>query len=211
MLWSELGVESFTSRKSDWVLTEGAFELLLAALDSDRERAGEKYEIVRRKLLEFFEARGSEAPDAHADETINRVAKRIAGGEEVQDLDRYFYGVARLVWLEMHRGRARSAVPLDTVATPPATPSGEEAREEASRRMERERRLDCFEACLSRLPAESRDFIIAYYKEERGAKIEQRKRQAEELGVTANALRLRAARLRQQLERCIVECLGRPK
>jgi hypothetical protein len=34
-----------------WVLTREAFERLLAWLDPDRERAGQKYEKIRQKLV----------------------------------------------------------------------------------------------------------------------------------------------------------------
>ena len=64
------------ARKKDWTLTKEAFERLLDSLDANRERAGEKYENVRRKLIEFFEARGSNSPADRADQTINRVARR---------------------------------------------------------------------------------------------------------------------------------------
>ena len=66
------------ARKKDWILTPEAFARLLAALDPDRERAGLRYENIRRKLIEFFEARGSNSPADNADETINRVARRLA-------------------------------------------------------------------------------------------------------------------------------------
>ena len=51
-------VSLLAARKKDWILTKEAFERLLALLDVDRELAGQKYENVRRKLIEFFEARG---------------------------------------------------------------------------------------------------------------------------------------------------------
>src|SRR5437016_12714077 len=93
------------ARKKDWTLTKEAFELLLDSLDANRERAGAKYENLRRKLIEFFEARGSYSPADHADETINRVARRIAEGEDIESLERYSYGVARLLLKETLRSR----------------------------------------------------------------------------------------------------------
>ena len=97
------------ARKKDWTLTKEAFERLLSSLDARRDRAGEKYESVRRKLTEFFEARGSLSPADHADETINRVARKLEEGENVQDLSRYFYGVARLLLKETLRARVHKA------------------------------------------------------------------------------------------------------
>ncbi len=196
------------SRKSQWVLTEGPFDRLLGLFDEDRERAGVKYELAHRRLKEFFEAGGSESPAEDADEALNRVARRAAGGEQILDVNKYIFGVARLLLMESRRRRVASPVSLEGAA-PPAAPSAEEAREEELWRAERERRFECFEACLGRLGPQDRAFILDYYREEKGAKVEGRKRQAAELGVTLNALRLRAARVRRLLERCTGECLGR--
>jgi len=201
-------VETSLARKSEWELTPAAFELLLGLFDADRERAGEKYELARRRLLAFFEARGSESPADHADETINRAARKLAEGEPIEDVNRYLYGVARLLLLELHRARERAPLPLDSVA-PPGAPSAAEREEEERERAERERRFQCFEACLAKLTPESRAFIVAYYKEEKGEKIKARKRQAGDMGVSINALRLRASRLRSALDRCARECLRR--
>ena len=199
-------MEARTSRKSVWVLTGEAFEGLLRSLDADRERAGEKYEQTRRKLIEFFEARGCHAPVEHADETINRVARKIYEGEEIQDVARYFYGVARLLWMELLRERAKNPVPLDAVA-PPSTRSTKETEEIEEERAERERRVGCFETCLEQFTPDNRTFIIAYYREEKGAKIESRKAQADALGVSLNALRLRACRIKSILEKCVKQCV----
>ena len=200
-------MEISLARKSEWELTGAAFERLLGLLDADRERAGEKYELARRKLMAFFEARGSESPADHADETINRAARKVAEGEQVEDINRYFYGVARLLLLELARAREKGPLPLDSVAPPGAPPASE--REEREReRAERERRFECFEGCLGKLPPESRSFIVSYYKEEKGEKIRWRRRQAGDLGVSLNALRLRASRIRSALERCMSECTG---
>jgi DNA-directed RNA polymerase specialized sigma24 family protein len=200
-------VEISLARKSAWELTGAAFERLLGLLDADRERAGEKYELVRRKLIVFFEARGSESPADHADETINRAARKLIEGEQIEDINRYLYGVARLLLLELGRAREKGPLPLDSVAPPGALPEAE--REELEReRAERERRFECFESCLGKLPPESRSFIVSYYQEEKGEKIRGRKRQAGDLGVSLNALRLRASRIRSALERCMSECTG---
>ena len=200
-------MEISLARKSEWELTGAAFERLLSHFDADRERAGEKYELVRRKLMAFFEARGSESPADHTDETIDRAARKIAEGERIEDINKYLYGVARLLLLELGRARERGPLPLDSVPPPGTRPDGEREEEERER-AERERRFECFEGCLGKLTPESREFILSYYKEEKGAKIKGRKRQAGDLGVSLNALRLRASRIRSALERCVSACLG---
>lgn len=200
-------MEVSLARKSEWELTGEAFERLLRLLDADRERAGAKYELVRRKLIAFFEARGGESPADHADETINRAARKIAEGEQIEDINKYLYGVARLLLLELGRAREKSPLPLDSF-TPPVARPADERDEEEHRRAERERRFECFERCLRKLTPESRAFILAYYKEEKGEKVRGRKRQAGGMGVSLNALRLRASRVRSTLGRCVSECIG---
>lgn len=192
------------ARKKDWILTREAFERLLASLDVDREHAGQKYEILRHKLIEFFEARGSHSPIDHADETINRVARKLEEGESVQDINRYFYGVARLLLKETHRARDKEPIALDVAAAPTIFANRDEQEQ---LRVEEELRLNCFEVCLSKLPAAQRSLIIEYYREEQAVKIDQRKRQAQALNMSLNALRLRACRIRGELEVCINSCL----
>ena len=196
------------ARKKDWTLTKEAFERLLASLDANREHAGLKYENLRRKLIEFFEARGSRSPSDDADEAINRVARKVEEGESVQDLNRYFYGVARLLFMETLRAREIEPIALDLA---PAPPIAADYEEHERHRREQERRLECFEVCLTTLPAENRVFIVEYYREEKGVKIEQRKRQAEELNMSLNALRLRASRIRRELGNCVNSCLARSR
>ena len=45
-------------------------EALLKFLDPDRERAGERYETVRSRLIRLFEWRGCSSPEDLADEEI---------------------------------------------------------------------------------------------------------------------------------------------
>lgn len=189
--------------KQDWRLTKEAFERLLDQLDTNRDQAGQKYENIRRKLIEFFEARGSESTDEHADETINRVARRIVEGEKIENIVNYVYGVARLLWLETLRARAKSAIPLDFAPIPIAPNQDEQQREQ----LVKEERFTCFEGCLAELPAKHRLLVVDYYREEAGSKMDHRKQQAEALKMSLNALRLRACRIRNELAVCIETCL----
>jgi DNA-directed RNA polymerase specialized sigma24 family protein len=81
------------------------FARLLAWLNSDRELAVVKYEGIRRSLIKVFTARGCSNADELANETVNRVVKRIETLEEnyVGDPALYFYGVARHVYCEYLR------------------------------------------------------------------------------------------------------------
>jgi DNA-directed RNA polymerase specialized sigma24 family protein len=183
-------------------LTAEAFDKLLASLDSDRERAGEKYEEIRRGLVCLFEWRGAPFPDEHADETINRVARKLDEGNELNDPIPYMYGVARLVLLEVYKSRERERAALAQLTASVRVPSD---TEETSSNL----RLDCLERCLDELPGESRDFLKEYYQGEKRVKIENRQKLAGRLRIPLNALRLRARRAREKLEVCVHTCVSR--
>jgi DNA-directed RNA polymerase specialized sigma24 family protein len=193
-------VDSPVSLKKQWILTQQAFDRLLASLDADREQAGQKYERIRLKLVKFFEWRGIALPDGEVDETINRVARRIEEGQEIHNLNAYFYGVARMVFAESLKARAREQDVFGlslAVVEPPADDPGALERHE------------CLDRCLQHLSEESRKLIIEYYQDEKSRKIEHRKELALRLGIPLNALRIRAYRIRASLEACLRECLER--
>jgi RNA polymerase sigma factor (sigma-70 family) len=187
-----------------WVLTEEAFSKLLESLDPDRERAGEKYEVLRRTLARFFEWRGAPAPEEHVDETLNRVARRLNEGQAVSNFGGYCYGVARLVMMESLKGQERELIPLED-----ANPTALAAEDKAATAAEEERRLKCLEECLRALPAESRELITEYYQDEKRDKINRRKALADRLGIPRLALGNRAQRLRDKLAQCVKGCLAK--
>ena len=196
-----------TINTSVWTVTPEAFDSLLLSLDSDRDRAGSVYENLRRKLLEFFEARGSHTPDEHADETFDRVMRRITEGERIENPAGYCYGVAKFVWMEASRKLAKAPVELDENA--PLQTRSDTALSLEDSRAPIDQRLDCQDNCLESLADETRQFVFDYYREENGVKIEQRKILASRLNTTLNALRLRASRLRRELAKCTDACVSR--
>lgn len=174
-------------------LTQKEFDGLLAWLDADPERAGEKYESVRRGLIDMFVYRGCNDAEELADETINRVARKV---EEIAptyegDPRRYFYGVAKRLHQEYLKERPPAAW------SPPA-PMSEE----------RERRLACLDRCIEPLTPENHELILLSYRDQKKAKIDTRKELCARLNMTSTALRVRVHRLRDQLEKCVRRCLG---
>jgi RNA polymerase sigma factor (sigma-70 family) len=188
--------------KTKWSLTPQAFEKLLNAFSADRDEAGVQYEIIRRKLVRFFEWRKVESAEDYADETINRVARRIESGEVIDNLNGYFYGVARMVYLEALKNQERVVVSIDD------EPGVRDKK--APEPTESEPRVLCFDRCLDSLPPENRRLIVGYYQEERRAKIELRQELADNLHIPLNALRIRAHRIRVRLEQCITQCMETP-
>jgi hypothetical protein len=66
--------------------------------------------------------------------------------------------------------------------------------------------LDCLDRCLSRLEEEQKALLLDYYKDEKGEKIARRRQMAARLGVSINALSIRACRLREKLQACVQKC-----
>lgn len=181
--------------KGRWILTQEAFDLLLAQLDCDREHAGKKYEALRRKLVKFFEWRGSTVPEDLADDTMNRIAKNLEDGEQISSLSAYCLGIARNVFLESLRTR-RHQEALESLPQAPVAQFDESRRE-------------CLERCMQQLPPQEFSLIMEYYQEEKGSRIRTRRELAARLGIPLNALRIRAHRIRAQLQPCVEHCMER--
>jgi DNA-directed RNA polymerase specialized sigma24 family protein len=182
----------------EWVLTGESFDRFLSCLDSNPDHAGRKYEAIRQKLVKIFDWRGARFPEECADETINRVVRKLEYGEEIRDIPTYCQGVARLVFLETLKKAENRQVSLDELKSVPISAISDE--DESAQR-------DCFLRCLNELPIESRQLILQYYEDERRAKINNRQRIADHLGIPLNALRSRVQRIRDKIERCISHCL----
>lgn len=182
--------------KNERVLTQECFDAMLAWLDSNRDEAGRKYERIRQRLIKIFACRGCQEPEDLTDETINRVARKAPEIKEtfVGEPIKYFCGVANKVHLEYLR-RKRPPAP------PPPVPDNEDDQEKQAE-------YSCLDNCIEQLSPDKRNLFYEYFAEEKAAKIAQRKRLAEKLGIGLNALRIRAHRIRATLENCVKGCVN---
>jgi len=137
-------------------LTSQAFIRLLERLGDNEEQAAQNYEDLRHTLIRSFEWRGAPFPEEHADETFNRLARKLDEGVEILNINDYAYTVARLVWLESLKGSDKRNTPLDEIQSEPLAP---DTSREAT---EKEDSLDCLDDCLDALPHASRDLIMEY-------------------------------------------------
>lgn len=179
-----------------WKLTREGFDKFLFKLDPNRDTAGRRYEVLRTKLINYFDWRNCPFPEDHADEAISRVIKKIEAGEELRDASTYVFGVARMMLLEIARRLERDRTALSQL--PSTSPIGAESDE-------MQERIASLMECLEILPANSRHLITEYYQGDTRDKINRRKELAAKLEMPINALRIRACRLRDKLE----ECMGR--
>lgn len=174
------------------VLQQEDFDRLLNWLDADSERAGSIYEKIRWRLIAILASRGCRFPEELADETIDRVARRVVDIQDtyVGDKAIYFLGVMNNVHHEYLK--------RPEVSEPSICNYDVEAKEKT---------YGCLDKCLDKLTPNSRQMIEQYYAEDKRAKVDLRKRIALQLGISINTLRLRALRIREKLQACIVQCL----
>ncbi len=179
----------------DWDLTQEEFDCLLAWLHSEREEAARKYEEIRRRVRKTMAARGCPVAVEIFDEAVYRIARKLPDLllDYEGDPALYFYGVANLVHLEYLRYQ------VETEELLPSTPAPTIPNIEPE--------YECLEECLNKLDPKDKELLLQFYREEKRAKIEERKGLAKEAGVTGNALRLRLFRLRQKLAACLEKCL----
>jgi DNA-directed RNA polymerase specialized sigma24 family protein len=195
------------SPTSEGELTTAQFEALLHHLDADRARAGERYEEIRFRLLRFFQWNSFPAAEDLADETLNRVARKLTeGGGAVHDVAAFAWGVARNVRQEALRRNSKT-IPLSDLPNGDAlrVASGGGADDEDTSALTRLRYL---RACIQAFSDRDRKLLRAYYSP-RGRRIEGRQRLARDCGLSLVALRVRANRLRWKLETCIERRLAR--
>lgn len=178
---------------TEWSLSSDAFQRLLSVLDADPDGAGKAYERLRLRTIGLFRWWGAPDADALADAALDRVARKLSEGAPVpgQAIGAYVRGVARMILLESRRADERRAA---AAAVPPPAAADE-------------RVLGCLDSCLARLETPERDLVLRYYADGKAADV--RRRLSVEMGVTPGALRLRAHRLRVQLEGCVSGCSGR--
>jgi hypothetical protein len=181
------------------------FDQLLHWLDDGAESNGERYLEMRRRLVAYFDRRNRPAPDLLADETFDRIARTLetSGRIAVTPPARYCYVVARFVLLEDIRA-ARRTVPLDEArASAPISRAGADGDPA-------DQPIGCLHRCLHRLQTTDRELIVEYYRDAKRERIDRRRALAGRLGISMNALGIRAWRLRATLERCVGACLGKP-
>ena len=178
---------------ANWHLDQASFDHLLSWLDPDQDIAGNKYEVIRQKLIRLFTSRRCYFAEDLADETFDRVARKLSQIKQyyIGNPVNYIFGVAKKVYLE--HTRSISVQKLSSL------PAQDDDVEELFTRLER---------CIGQLPHKDRELILSYYQGDGRGKIDHRKTLADELGITVAALRLRAHRIVSRLRKQVNETLN---
>lgn len=177
----------------DWTIDEGDFERLLGFLAPERDVAAQRFVTVWRGLVKMFASRRCYEAEDLADETMFRVARKTRTLKKFEgDFALYIYRVGRFIYREWLRRIHR---PMPDLPPPPPEPD--------------EDALACLDECLARLPDDDREISVEYYRHEGRERINNRKKLADKYGLSSNALRIRALKLRAQLKLCVEECVRR--
>lgn len=177
-----------------------AFEQFLYWLGPDPESAGRKYELIRGRLIMMFRARRCVFAEDLADTTFERVARKLADltTEFTGDPARYFYGVAKKVFLEYQRELMTKRKRAGCLS--PASAEDQDLED----------MLKQLDDALSEIPKSDRELILTYYTDSGRNKINHRRDLARQFGVGPNALRLRVFRIRREIRNHILQCSPDP-
>lgn len=187
----------------DLIPTKEQFDGLMAWLAASAEDPGGKYETIRQSLVKLFLWNGYLDAEDLADETIDRVMRRVPeiAIDYSGDPALYFYGVARMVLKERRRQKTvgSESQSLESRVLPTLSTQGDDD--------ETNRKFECLDECLAKLSADSRELILDYYQEEKRAKIDFRRQLAERMGMDVQKLRVRVFRIRASIYKCMEKCL----
>jgi DNA-directed RNA polymerase specialized sigma24 family protein len=185
-------LERVPKPRQRWSLAGEAFGALLDRLSSDREQAALQFEEHRRYLITLLTYAGAGDPEHLADTTLDRAAKRLAGGEAIDNLHAWLRGAARMVLMESQTEIRREAN---------AAAAAAQSVEELQTKSEADHVF--LDECLAALTPENRSLIERYYRPRGKSLMEARKHLAVEFGISSENLRTRALRLRKALEECL--------
>jgi DNA-directed RNA polymerase specialized sigma24 family protein len=131
-------------------VSPGAFERLLTALDSDRDRAARAYEQLRERTTGLLRWWGAADAEDLADVTLDRVARKLDEGATITEgsFGAYVRGVARMIFYEAQRRPKLQSGDAAHLAPPPSSDHA---------------LLGCLDSCLDALNPGDRSLVLRYY------------------------------------------------
>ncbi len=168
---------------------------MLAWFDPDRAVAAKTYDTIRTGLLRIFVSNRCKDPGELADETFERLAKRLEGISSTYEGDpaKYCYGIARNL---IHEDRKRREIPDGIFSEPPIDLISQDDV------------YECLLECLEFLTFDKQKLILDYHLYQGKARIDHHRQMATELSISEDDLRTRAHHIRVNLEKCILLCMS---
>lgn len=167
-----------------------------------------QFDITRKKLITFLARKGclASAVDELADEAITRWGEGVSEKGKPGDLA-FLFAIAKNVYLEYLR-KSKRFVPLDDLPNGqgPAVNPPDDFDQTSS-----DHRLECLQQCLQEMKPQDQELILGYYRGggKEGDLKRARAQLAEKLGISTEALTLRAMRLRIKIDPCLKDCVSK--
>ena len=155
------------------------------------------YEAAHRRLMFFFTGRRCPDPATLADRTLDIAMRKFSDVPGNVSPLSYLIGIARNIFKESLRSDQKHEIIRQHFT-----------EQQSTQVEETETHHSCLEKCLTTLPVEDRQILLAYYSQTKQAKIDIRRQLAEKEGLSMNSLRNRILRLNQRLKPCLTQCLG---
>lgn len=198
-------------------MKQDAMTHLLLWLSPDKEQAGQLYERLRRKLIELFARKGVPnltLPEL-ADETLDRVGRKLAEGEVIRNPEpmAYVHGVAVHVLSEFWRKQTRKTkheINIDDLS-PRDLARVQSTQRPQNQQEEKEIWQQCIDEFLKSLPPEDEALLRKCYQDDQRQQSANRRQAAKRMGLAENSLRVYLHRIRQTLQRKVRACVERSK
>lgn len=181
-------------------IRDDQFATLLAKLGDDPLDAGARYEALRTRLIFYFRRRGLDFPEDLADEVLDRLARRLADGAQIDSLAAFAMGIARYVAQEQVSRPFQLQVQDETFFDNIPAESRTESEEEKFAGMEH---------CLNCMAAADVELLETYYLGDGGNLIRARKSIAERLKISPEGVRQRVFFIRKRLRQCMERRIAR--
>lgn len=175
-------------------LTSQSLNRLLAEFSADERQAAAAYTNLRAALVRFFALKGDSEPETAADETLDRTASKVAADTPIDDVRKYSFGVARLIYLERLRRSQKEKIAAEDFYREKIV-SPDAGKTDGS---------DFLRECFQSLPAADRAFLQSYFTDLPYEKLTAlRRRLTVETDISIKQMRVKIFRLRKRLEECV--------
>lgn len=175
-------------------MTEESLKILLENLSSNPDEAAKAYTDLRNSLVRYFQIKGDFDADEAADATLDRVALKLSQNTKIENVTRYGFGVARLIFLERLRTAGKNKKAHDGFYD-------EQKRDGADD-------YSFFRECFGKLEQKEKEILSDYFADMLFADlIIYRERISAKYDISLNNLRIKVFRLRKRLDDCLKQKL----
>jgi DNA-directed RNA polymerase specialized sigma24 family protein len=175
-------------------ISQQQFAGLLLKLGKEPIESGARYEALRTRLIFYFSRKCLDFPEDLADEVLDRLARRLAEGTEIDSLTAFALGIARFVAQEQLSKPFQIQVQAETFFDNIPANSPTESMEETFSGME---------YCLNRMTPADVELLERYYLGDGESLIRARKSISETLKISPEAVRQRIFSIRRRLRQCM--------